>query len=98
TRTSLTAPKKRLILLSMLGVFYLISLREPPMMNRENTKKNNKREKLLNRMKRANENSTDEAERLFKRPALMTTGNSNCTSEAKRLFKKPMEAANPNST
>ena len=49
-------------------------------------------------MKRANENSTDEAERLFKRPALMTTGNSNCTSEAKRLFKKPMEAANPNST
>ncbi|KAL0828634.1 hypothetical protein Bca101_052312 [Brassica carinata] len=100
------------------------------MMNRENTKKNNKREKLLvplqtpqrmqqtnhkkernngltdrsrewvfkNRMKRANENSTDEAERLFKRPALMTTGNSNCTSEAKRLFKKPMEAANPNST
>ncbi|CAN6851212.1 unnamed protein product [Brassica oleracea] len=51
-----------------------------------------------NPMKRANENSTDEAERLFKRPALMTTGNSICTSEAERLFKKPMEAAKPNST
>ncbi|KAH0845225.1 hypothetical protein HID58_007752 [Brassica napus] len=51
-----------------------------------------------NRMKRANENSTDEEERLFKRPALMKTGNSNCSSEAERLFKKPMKAANPNST
>ena len=49
-------------------------------------------------MKRANENSTDEEERLFKRPALMKTGNSNCSSEAERLFKKPMKAANPNST
>lgn len=87
------------------------------MMNRENTKNNNKSEKLLvplqttketnaeeaerrceNPMKRANENSTDEAERLFKRPALITTGNSNCTSEAERLFKKRMEAAKPNST
>ncbi|KAH0900272.1 hypothetical protein HID58_049840, partial [Brassica napus] len=107
TRTSLTAPKKRSTLFSMLGnnnkrEKLLVPLQTPQRMQQINHKKEQNNEEAERRcenpMKRANENSTDEAERLFKRPALMTTGNSICTSEAERLFKKPMEAAKPNST
>ncbi|CAH8319244.1 unnamed protein product [Eruca vesicaria subsp. sativa] len=53
--------------------------------------------RFKNGMRRENENSTAEAERLFKR-RVFTTGNANSTSEAERLFRKPMKAEDANST